>query len=272
MEQLSQPHWEKLIPCVCIWAFSAWPAQTRAGAKPVRLILLIKADPWELCKTSCGWGRPVRSDFCTVFKSACGLWPAVTQEALHATSVLASTTSAALSPQVPSSTALVPLSTAQRPRDAVHCYFNTHRHTALLCIKSCNKNTRACGVHCTLCRSAAVQTNFSVDDLAGKGVQCACHMQGKQQSRNQKSWLLHIVRCRQVPRNYELLHCTALIQNCYTALRLPLLKYPFLAIFLLAHIQVWGDMLMRGQYKKELRWTEFIWTWFHFCRFSICSR
>ena len=104
-------------------------------------------------------------------------------------------------------------------------------------------------------RSGAVQTNFSVDDLPGKGVQCACHMQGKQQSRNQKSSLLHIVRCRQVPCNYKLLHCTASLQHCtalhcYTALRLPLLKYPFLAIFLLAHIQGWGDMLMRGQYKK----------------------
>ena len=254
-----------------------------------------------------------------------------------------SATSTAPAPQVPGGIALAPLSTAQRPSSAVHCYFNIHRHCSLLCMY-CSADIAGKGTHgWVVPRSGAVQTNFSVDDLPGKGVQCACHMQGKQQglksvwtntfcnvhkyilqfgqilfiwwpgkgvqcachmqgkqqglksvwtntfcnvhkyilqfgqilfiwwpgkgvqcachmqgkqqSRNQKSSLLHIVRCRQVPCNYKLLHCTASLQHCtalhcYTALRLPLLKYPFLAIFLLAHIQGWGDMLMRGQYKK----------------------
>ena len=129
-----------------------------------------------------------------------------------------SATSTALAPQVPGSTALVPLSTAQRLRGAVHCYFNTHRHTALLCMY-CSADIAGKGRHGWVVRwsGAAVQTNFSVDDLPGKGVQCACHMQGKQQSRNQKSSLLHIVRCRQVPCNYKLLHCNTSL-HCYTAL------------------------------------------------------
>ena len=190
-----------------------------------------------------------------------------------------SATSTALAPQVPGSTALVPLSTAQRPRGAVHCYFKTHRHTALLCMY-CSADIAGKGRHGWVVRwsGAAVQTNFSVDDLPGKGVQCACHMQGKQQSRNQKSSLFHIVRCRQVPCNYKLLHCNALLQcytalhHCYTALRLPLLKYPFLAIFLLAHIQGWGDMLMRGQYKKGCDEQNLSGFDFVFARFYICSR
>ena len=47
------------------------------------------------------------------------------------------------------------------------------------------QNTRVGG-----CCAAALQTNFSVDGPAGKGVQCACHMQAckqhgdMQQSRN----------------------------------------------------------------------------------------
>ena len=93
-----------------------------------------------------------------------------------------SATSTALAPQVPGSTALVPLSTAQRLRGAVHCYFNTHRHTALLCMY-CSADIAGKGRHGWVVRwsGAAVQTNFSVDDLPGKGVQCACHMQGKHQ-------------------------------------------------------------------------------------------
>ena len=242
---------------------------------------MVEADLWEVTSAQF-WNRRVASDL---------RWPR-----RH---LGTSATSTAPAPQVPGGIALAPLSTAQRPSSAVHCYFNIHRHCSLLCMY-CSADIAGKGTHgWVVPRSGAVQTNFSVDDLPGKGVQCACHMQGKQQglksvwtntfcnvhkyilqfgqilfiwwpgkgvqcachmqgkqqSRNQKSSLLHIVRCRQVPCNYKLLHCTASLQHCtalhcYTALRLPLLKYPFLAIFLLAHIQGWGDMLMRGQYKK----------------------
>ena len=73
--------------CVHLGVFSLVCAKL-GRCKTCEANSMLKADPWDLCKTSCGWGRPVRSDFCTVLKPACGLWPTVTQEALQSTSVL----------------------------------------------------------------------------------------------------------------------------------------------------------------------------------------
>ena len=102
--------------------------------------------------------------------------------------------------------------------------------------------------HCKSARQGGweVETNFLVDDPAGKGVQCACHMQAckhhgdMQQSRNENCSTSYIsVRCSPV------VHCSI------AALPLPLLKYPFLAIFLLPHIWGEGHVDERRDFKKD---------------------
>ena len=96
---------------------------------------MLKAD--RLCKTSCGWGGlAVRSDFCTVLKPGFGLWPTVTQEGAQHSEIKRS---------------------------------NTHEYDLAGCSALLFQYRQ------TRCKSARhgweVETNFSVDDPAGKGVQ-----------------------------------------------------------------------------------------------------
>ena len=205
---------------------------------------MLKAD--RLCKTSCGWGGlAVRSDFCTVLKPGFGLWPTVTQGGEH--------------------------SEIKRS--------NTHEYDLAGCSALLFQYRQ------TQCKSARhgweVETNFSVDDPAGKGVQmckganvqrCKCanvqmyphpHMQRQAApAAEERNCFVH---CSvKLFSNYKLLHCALPLP--------PLLKYPFLAIFLMPHIHGWGDMLMRGYYlKTDWKFVLNSHLWFFLCLSKITS-